>query len=61
MPISAPRSALATASTEEMTPIWRFVGIMVLTLRGSQVSALTRFGDVGLLARFGLPRTMPRE
>jgi len=43
------------------TPIWRVVGIMVLTLRGGRVAALTRFGDVGLLARFGLPRTMPRD
>ena len=42
-------------------PIWRVGSIMVLTLRGGRVSAVTRFGDVGLLARFGLPRTMPRE
>ncbi len=42
-------------------PIWRAVGIMVLTLRGDQVCALTRFGDHGLLARFGLPRTLPRN
>ena len=41
-------------------PIWRVGSIMVLTLRGGRVSAVTRFGDVGLLARFGLPRTMPR-
>jgi RNA polymerase sigma-70 factor (ECF subfamily) len=42
-------------------PIWRVGSIMVLTLRGGRVSAVTRFGDVGLLARFGLPRTMPRD
>ncbi|TVZ05582.1 sigma-70 family RNA polymerase sigma factor [Trebonia kvetii] len=41
--------------------IWRVGSIMVLTLRGGRVSAVTRFGDVGLLARFGLPRTMPRD
>ena len=35
--------------------------LLVLTLRGNQVCALTRFGDQGLLARFGLPRTLPRE
>jgi RNA polymerase sigma-70 factor (ECF subfamily) len=41
--------------------IWRAGSLMVLTLRGDQVSALTRFGDHGLLGRFGLPRTLPRE
>ena len=41
-------------------PIWRAGSLIVLTLRGGQVSALTRFGDHGLLARFGLPRTLPR-
>lgn len=35
-------------------------GIVVLTLSESQISAITRFGDGGLLARFGLPRTLPR-
>jgi len=33
----------------------------VLTLRGDRVCALTRFGDYGLLARFGFPRTLPRD
>ena len=42
-------------------PIWRAGSLMVLTLRGDQVCALTRFGDHGLLARFGLPRTLPRD
>jgi hypothetical protein len=32
-----------------------------LTLRENQVCALTRFGDRGLLARFGLLRTLPRD
>src|SRR3984957_5664296 len=43
------------------TPIWRASGLMVLTLRGNRVCALTRFADHGLLARFGLPRTLSRE
>ena len=43
------------------TPIWRASGLMVLTLRGNRVCALTRFADHGLLARFGLPRTLPKE
>jgi hypothetical protein len=34
---------------------------VVLTLEGSQIRALTRFGDQGLLARFGFPRTLPRD
>jgi hypothetical protein len=28
---------------------------------GNQIRALTRFGDPGLLARFGFPRTLPRD
>jgi len=42
-------------------PIWRAGSIMVLTLRGTRVCALTRFADHGLLARFGFPRTLPRD
>jgi len=33
-------------------------GLLVLTLAGSQISAMTRF-DNSALARFGLPRTLP--
>jgi RNA polymerase sigma-70 factor (TIGR02960 family) len=43
------------------TPIWRASGLTVLTLRGNQIHALTRFGDLGILARFGFPRTLPRS
>jgi RNA polymerase sigma-70 factor (ECF subfamily) len=39
-------------------PIWRANGLVVITVHGRQVSAITRFGDTGLLARFGLPRTL---
>jgi RNA polymerase sigma-70 factor (ECF subfamily) len=42
-------------------PIWRASGLIVLTLRGNQIHALTRFGNLGLLARFGFPRTLPRD
>jgi RNA polymerase sigma-70 factor (TIGR02960 family) len=42
-----PRSAIAHAR-----------GIMVLTLAGDQICALTRFGDTGLFPVFGLPRTL---
>ena len=34
-------------------------GVMVLTLAGMRISALTRFVDSGLLPHFGLPRTWP--
>jgi RNA polymerase sigma-70 factor (TIGR02960 family) len=33
-------------------------GLLVLTLAGPEISAITRF-DPGLLPRFGLPRTLP--
>ena len=42
-------------------PIFRVNGLLVLTLRDDRVSVVTRFGDRGVLARFGLPRTLPRE
>jgi RNA polymerase sigma-70 factor (ECF subfamily) len=34
------------------------IGLLVLTLRGDRISAMTRF-DTAVLARFGLPRTLP--
>jgi RNA polymerase sigma-70 factor (TIGR02960 family) len=34
-------------------------GLIVLTLEGDQISAITRFVDHSVLARFGLPRTLP--
>ena len=53
--------ALVYYLPDPCAPLWRAGSLMVLTLRGDQVSALTRFGDHGLLARFGLPRTLPRD
>jgi RNA polymerase sigma-70 factor (TIGR02960 family) len=38
--------------------VWHANGLLVLTLAGSQISAMTRF-DNSALARFGLPRTLP--
>ena len=43
------------------SPILHAGGLVVLDIAAGQVSAITRFGDKGLLARFGLPRTLPRE
>ena len=37
----------------------RFGGILVLAVVHDQISAITRFNDRSLLARFGLPRTLP--
>jgi RNA polymerase sigma-70 factor (TIGR02960 family) len=34
-------------------------GVFVLTLEGTQISAITHFGDSGILPHFGLPRTLP--
>jgi RNA polymerase sigma-70 factor (ECF subfamily) len=39
-------------------PIGRYFGIIVLTLDGDRISAITRFGDSGFLPAFGLPRTL---
>jgi RNA polymerase sigma-70 factor (TIGR02960 family) len=38
--------------------ILRSYGLMVLTLEGDRVSAITWFGDRGLFPHFGLPRTL---
>jgi RNA polymerase sigma-70 factor (ECF subfamily) len=40
-------------------PVVRGVGVIVLTIDGDRISHLTRFGGAALLARFGLPRTLP--
>jgi RNA polymerase sigma-70 factor (TIGR02960 family) len=53
--------ALVLYLPDPTTPIWRASGLIVLTLRGNQIQALTRFGDLGVLARFGFPRTLPRR
>ena len=52
--------ALVLYLPDPCAPIWRASSFVVLTLRGDQISMLTRFGDLGLLARFGLPRTLPK-
>ena len=40
------------------TPIAHAHGLLVLTLAGDRISALTRFIDNALLPPFGLPRTL---
>ena len=51
--------AFAMYLPDPCAPIWRASSLVVLTLRGNRVCALTRFGEHGLLARFGFPRTLP--
>jgi RNA polymerase sigma-70 factor (TIGR02960 family) len=40
------------------TPAWHAHGIVVLTVSGSQISAITRFVDNSVLSVFGLPRSL---
>jgi hypothetical protein len=40
-------------------PVRHAHGLIVLTLSGARVSAITGFTDNSVLARFGLPRTLP--
>jgi RNA polymerase sigma-70 factor (ECF subfamily) len=44
---------------DQHAPVVRGVGVIVLTVDGDRISHLTRFGGASLLARFGLPRTLP--
>jgi hypothetical protein len=41
-------------------PILHALGLLVLTLAGDRISAITRF-ETSLLSAFGLPRTLPRR
>jgi RNA polymerase sigma-70 factor (TIGR02960 family) len=40
-------------------PIARAYGLMVLTLRGDRIAAITGFRDTSVFRSFGLPRTLP--
>jgi RNA polymerase sigma-70 factor (ECF subfamily) len=44
---------------DPQAPIARAYGLMVLTLRGDQVTAITGFPDTSVFPQFGLPRTLP--
>jgi RNA polymerase sigma-70 factor (TIGR02960 family) len=44
---------------DEHAQIYHQHGILVLTLEGMRISAVTRFIDGGLVPHFGLPRTLP--
>jgi RNA polymerase sigma-70 factor (TIGR02960 family) len=51
--------ALVLYLRDPSAPVWRASCLVVVTLRGTQIGALTRFGNLGLLARFGFPRLLP--
>jgi RNA polymerase sigma-70 factor (TIGR02960 family) len=44
---------------DEHAPVAHAAGLLVLTLQGDQIAAITRFLDTSVLPRFGLPRTLP--
>ena len=44
---------------DQHAPVAHATGLLVLTLQGDQIAALTCFYDTSTLPRFGLPRTLP--
>jgi RNA polymerase sigma-70 factor (ECF subfamily) len=44
--------------TDAHAPIAHATGLVVLTLEGERIAAITQFLDASILARFGLPRTL---
>jgi RNA polymerase sigma-70 factor (ECF subfamily) len=50
--------AFACYRDDAHAPIAHAVGLLVLTLEGEQIAAITNFIDSGVLPRFGLPRTL---
>jgi RNA polymerase sigma-70 factor (TIGR02960 family) len=49
--------ALGVYARDPATGVWHAMGLLVLTLAGAGIGAITRF-ETGVLASFGLPRTM---
>ena len=52
--------ALAVYSRDEPNNLWRASGLLVITPRGAEVAALTRF-ESHTLRPFGLPRILPGD
>jgi RNA polymerase sigma-70 factor (ECF subfamily) len=52
--------ALACYLRDPHAPVARAYGLMVLTLRGDRVAAVTGFPDTSVFAAFGLPRVLRR-
>jgi RNA polymerase sigma-70 factor (ECF subfamily) len=53
--------AFATYRTDAHAPIAHATGLVVLTLEGERIAAITQFMDTSILSRFGFPRTLRRE
>jgi RNA polymerase sigma-70 factor (ECF subfamily) len=47
--------------TDAHAPIAHATGLVVLTLEGERIAAITQFMDPSILSRFGLPRTLRGE
>jgi hypothetical protein len=50
--------AFGNYRTDAQAPIAHAAGLIVLTLEGDQISAITTFIDSSVMSRFGLPRTL---
>ena len=50
--------AFATYRTDPHTPIAHATGLVVLTINGERIAAITQFMGTSLPSRFGLPRTI---
>jgi RNA polymerase sigma-70 factor (TIGR02960 family) len=50
--------AFATYRTDPHAPIAHATGVVVLTLEGERIAAITQFLDTSILSRFGFPRTL---
>jgi RNA polymerase sigma-70 factor (ECF subfamily) len=51
--------AFGVYRSDEHSPIVRAIGLLVLSLEGEQMAAMTLFVGTSVLPRFGLPRTLP--
>jgi hypothetical protein len=47
--------------TDAHAPIAHATGLVVLTLDGERIAAITQFMNPSILSRFGLPRTLRDE
>ena len=50
--------AFAYYMPDSQADVWRIGGIFVLTVEGEEIVEITRFGEGGWLAWFGLPRVL---
>ena len=50
--------AFACYRPDPHAPIAHATGLVVLSLQGEQIAAITQFLDTSILARFGFPRTL---